>query len=416
MLVSEKYFVLAATLTIIASISFLQSSISAGEATPEMSFEQHLRDLPTQIIAPVAIGTTKYQMFVDTGAGSSALDLSIAKESVTRREGVDLIDPNGGATQAQSVNTLPWRMQSLVMEEPRVTLVDLSGLGSAVGGRILGVLGVPQIQVGKLLLDYDSKLLAIHGGNWRLEGADVIRGQLDDTSEVPTFRAEIEGKKFDLAIDTGDDGSVALDQTTFAGFVKLGVIEPAPIRGRMDVLSGSPGARYGWFLKGELMGRPLRGVTVLAHEGLMGTGAIGLTWLYAFSVEIDFKAKQWRYRKRPNVTPPVSMDLMIGAMFSFDQKGTRITSLRPVVGAAERSGLRVGDVIEECDSLKGAEIDKASLSEVVKSKAGSSVAIKYRRGAEEFSGEIVLPKGISAWDFAGKDTFKGNSDSNGSNP
>jgi len=103
-----------------------------------MSFEQHLRDLPTQIIAPVAIGTTKYQMLVDTGAGSSALDLSIAKESVTRREGVDLIDPNGGATQAQSVNTLPWRMQSLVMEEPRVTLVDLSGLRSGVGGGFLG--------------------------------------------------------------------------------------------------------------------------------------------------------------------------------------------------------------------------------------------------------------------------------------
>jgi len=87
-----------------------------------MSFEQHLRDLPTQIIAPVAIGTTKYQMLVDTGAGSSALDLSIAKESVAPRDACGLERP----------------------EKRR-------------GGRIPGVLGVPQIQVGKLLLDYDSK-------------------------------------------------------------------------------------------------------------------------------------------------------------------------------------------------------------------------------------------------------------------
>jgi len=249
-----------------------------------------------------------------------------------------------------------------------------------------------------------------------LDGADVVSGRLDDTTDVPTFRAEIEGKKFDLMIDTGDNGSVALDPAMFERFVKLGVIEPAPIRGRRDALSGSGGVRYGWFLKGKLMGRPLRGFTVNTREGLIGTGDIGLDWLYGFNVEIDFKAKQWRYRQRSNVTAPVSVDLMVGAMFSFEQKGARIKSLRPVVGAAERSGLRAGDLIEECDSLQGAAIDMASLSEIVKTKAGSSLAIKYRRGEEEFSAKIDLPNAISSWDFQGKDIFKANSDSNDSHP
>jgi hypothetical protein len=336
-------------------------------------------------------------MIIDSGAAFSFLDVSLRK----------LILEEAGNAHLKLYRSLPLQVQSIITPNPQIALVDFRALRRMLGGKLDGLLGVPQLKSGKLLLNYDEGFLEVHTGGWKIDQKEYGEIAFDNSEANPTFVANIEGRPCELLFDTGDDGSISLETSDFAFLVKSGVIELSNVHGRIQDVSGLNKHQQGWFLKGELMGKSLRGISVMSVADASGAGTMGLEWIYGFNTEIDFASHRFRFQNRLKANSPLAFDLMIGAALSYDDNGAQVEALRPGGGAAEAAGLRPGDVVEHFGSLKKAELGRVPIGEVVTANAGKPIPIQFVRKSDgqKVDAMLNLPPPILAWDFAGRDIF-----------
>jgi hypothetical protein len=349
------------------------------------------------ITARVTIGGREHLMCVDTGTDAVCFDPWL--RGLLRGEGREV-----KATLFQGEDTLRGfegpsiKVQGLVLHEPLVVLYDLSEHTQKWGRTLEGIIGMEMLRQGKLLLNFEESVAEVHTGPWRLEAAQGKVIRLDPNSQMPTFAAEISGRFFSCIVDTGYSGCIALPETIFDALVEKGWIEAGKSRWSHSVLDEISG----WFLQGELMGKPLAGVTVkrIAND----SGPVGLQWLRGFNTEIDLNVRTMRASVLKKAPSPVMIDYTLGADLIFEKGGARVDSLLGG-GSAEAAGLAVGDVLVRFGDLEVGKIDYPALASAVRVSAGQAVPVKFLRKSDGVPVEATLKLGplAEAWNFGGRE-------------
>jgi predicted aspartyl protease len=372
----------------------------AAADAPEITIlKQKISRLPSLHTTEALIGGKKRLMLIDTGAEGTVFDSSLADLVGTDSTDVKVRDSRGEKIPLKSHEGSSIEAQSLVIKRPRVIVANLHPISEFFGIKFEGCLGYRDFAAtGKVFIDYDNALLEIHTGDWRLRSPDCHEVALLEERAAPSFQTELIGHPVEFAIDTGYNGTLSLPAAVFEELVTEGAIEISKAGGRTVSLSGSSERRSGWFLKGELMGKKLRGVSVApgADHGL-----IGLTWLCGFNTEIDRAALKFRYQKRANATSPASISMMTGLMIKYGDHGPVVAGLRPGgKGPAEVAGLKVDDRIEKFGPLAAAQMNYDTVGEAVIAAAGKAIDVTYIRGADGKPGiaKIKLPEIKSDWD------------------
>ena len=384
------------------AVSVWLSASLATAREPTVALHIPISSSMPVITADTKIGGSWHVMLVDTGAGASMLDLSLKDLAQIDADQVVITTSSGEELRGNYYVVPTLQVQALTFDDVKVPIVDLESISSLYGFRFAGALGMKELSSGgKISLNYEQGFLDVHQGAWYLESADACEVNLDITQDIPVIHTKIAGHSVEIAIDTGANSCVSLPSYLFERLIKEGFIEVQETSSTSLSLSGSQSNRQGWFMKGELMGRSLAGMSV---DTSPKRGMLGLEWLCGFNVEIDFPDRKLRYQPLPTTKPPISVELMTGAIFSYEAAGARVERLRPGGGAIEAAGVQQGDLIQRFDSLTADKLNIISVSEIVASKENQAIEINYLRKIDGVSvtTQLKLPKTVSAWDFAGK--------------
>lgn len=257
----------------------------------ETYFTEAIPLAPYPIIVNCTIDGTAKKLMLDTGAGYIAMNKEYerGKSSVLGR----------GKSPSGETFTIPTgigptiKIQSLKITKPTCVFPDLTGVTSQLGSQVVGILGMaPHLAQAKLYFDNGKSLLTVHSGDWLIAGSSK-KISLIKSAETPVFPAKICGHDVKLIVDTGSTVGLTLPKEVFDKLVAEGAIKK--LNGGLDAITatGKSQLELGVFLKGKLMGEPLRGVEVLVGRDL---GSIGLPWLKKFNFEIAFSDRVMRYR------------------------------------------------------------------------------------------------------------------------
>ena len=328
------------------------------------------------LVVDVASNGEMLRMQVDTGAETGVLDPSrqaLVKSALGGR-GVTAAD--GGTVQAPVFAAFPMQIQSWTAEIPVVILLEMARFSARNWEKLAGVLGMRDLGIGKVFLNYGEGVFEIHTGDWRLTSPECVSEKLSEDDRVPVLSQSLHNNPISFTIDTGSNECLALSANTFTSLVKEGNVEFAREVEKYTA-SGSTICRQGFFTKGRLMGRDLRGMSVVdgAPEG---KGVLGLLWLCGFNLEIDLPHREVRYVYLTNSPRPADIEKMLGADCLLGAGGLQISILRSG-GSAEKAGLRRNDVLISIGELTGRQLKRDSVAQLLRSKADSKVAVRYRR-------------------------------------
>ena len=370
----------------------------------EIFLRQKIPATASLIVTPGMIGDTQCSFIIDTGAQCTILDQSLMG-LLTGSIGNGWYDDGSGRESPLSFFKIgPMKFQSLKVEKPIVAILDIRSVAKYLHPLVNGVMGLNCLSAGVLTVDNDQSVLEIHAAPWKFKDDSFTEIDLEDYIALPTFATYISDRYGQFLVDTGGLGNVSLERSLFTALVRNGSIEVSESNAHTLGASGAVEVRSGWFIKGELMGKSLVGMAV---QETFGRSSIGIQWLYGFNFELDFKLHRFRYQQRHTVHPPASVYTMLGAVLVFGKAGPEVEKLNQQPnGAAQIAGLNPGDIIEEFGSLKAAEINYASVAELVTAKAGQAIPIQYIRKSdgERTRSTLQLPSLISPWEFAGRET------------
>jgi len=387
---------------LVAAFFIVFCSKGLSEQLDKVLFQQNVPRVPTHIMAEVDLAGRSFLMMLDTGAGLTVFDSSLKNFTGPELEERNLQMPGATDRVVKCYQGPPLKIGALSDDHPKVIVSDLKIVSRLTGRSCVGLLGINVMKRGKILLSYDDRIFKIHVGPWILDRGNFREVELDKESDIPQFNEIVLGHSINFTVDTGSNDCITLISPIFDALVDAGGIELSKLTARPASIGGMRPAKQGWFLKGELMGKSLAGVAVTS---VPGHSMVGLQFLYAFNIEIDYSNRKLRYQLRADVKRPCCMQHMLGAILFFGEDGPFVEKLRPGGGAVENAGIRPGDVIVEFGALKGKEMNETTITETVSDEAGKEIHIRYLRKADgkQVAVQLKLPPVISLWDFGGRD-------------
>ncbi len=388
--------------SVVVTLAGLWHARTIAEEPDKVLFQQHLPKVPAHVMAEVTLLGKPCIMILDTGAGIVTLDKSLTKAILSNigETNVMLAD---GSTQTMTIfEGASLKLDQLSIDRPAITFSDLGRYSLYTGRPLSGVIGMNALSVGKIFMSHDEGIFQVHIGPWKLDKFDCQEIELEKDSPAAVIKTDILGHSAKFTVDTGMDDCIRLEAEVFDALVKEGAIEPAKVNARTLSLTGMTSSTRGWFLKGELMGKKLAGVTVVSNAK---ASILGLAWLYGFNMEIDFTKRKLRYQLRRDAKLPGSVAMTLGAILLYEGSGAQIERLRPSGGAAEDAGLKPGDVIEKFGDIKAGAMNAAVMGEAVADAAGKEVAVRFLRKSdgERVNTKLKLPPNISEWNFSGRE-------------
>lgn len=304
-------------------------TIEGGAASTALAFELVNHHLYAEVWLA---GKGPYRMLLDP-AGPNRLAPEIAK-------GLEL-ERRGEAAVAEL------RLGKASLPGQVFTLAPMAELRAAEGLEVAGTLGAEVLQRFALTLDYAQRRLTLTLPERFAAPAKVKALPLTFSGALPVVRAELDGRKLELAIDPGSHSSLtlsaaapvanapAVDATTgwsFEGAVKSHVARGGTLRlGRFEV-------------SGFLVETPLAPPVAAAAKA--PAGRIGNGVLKRFTVTLDYGAKKLYLQPNEGALLDREDFDRSGLWLAQHERGFLVTDVIASSPAAE-SGLKVGDLIRE---------------------------------------------------------------------
>lgn len=376
-----------------------------AEEQDKVIFQQRMPRVPVHVFTEVTLAGKANVMMLDTGAEIVGLDLTWTDSIRSEIGEQNIRGGDGNVASMKLYNGPPLKMGELSVERTTVVLSDMRMVSLLTGRRVTGVVGMKVLGLGKIFISYDDGIFTVHRGSWKLNTPDCHEIELEKESNAPVFKTEILGRPVRFLVDTGFDHPINLETGVFNALVKEESIEVAKPGGHSLSVGGARTMTHGWFLKGELMGKSLAGVSVASTPEV---SIVGLEWLYGFNTEIDMKAHKLRYQPRRDAILPGNPQMMLGAILLYDENGALIAQMRPGGGALADAGLESGDTVEKFGNLEALEMNAATLGETVADATGKEVAVRFLRKSDgkHVSTKLKVPPNISDWNFSGRAVLK----------
>jgi hypothetical protein len=362
-------------------------------------FQQSIAPYPLPLLVAVELGTTQARAVLDTGATDTILDLSLKGLTSGKLGTPNMVDADGINKPVEVFRGPDLTIQTFYRSTPHVVLADLGMLPRSLGVPVRMILGMSDVSAGILLIDRETHFAVLHHGQWRLHASTAKEIPLVKERRTPYLEAVFGGKPCQVLVDTGYSACISLEESIFEALVASGDIERT-MRGSVgQAMFGGPKetkGKSGTFLKGEFMGKSLVGVSVSSTGG---SNKLGLEWLHAFSIEIDFANRKMRYKYLPDAEAPVNIHRMLGAAIFFNNREPVVAHLKPEGGAAREAGIEVGDKVERLGEVPKEALTVVTIYQEIQKNAGKDLTIALRRGAGGETREVTvkLPKLMSPW-------------------
>lgn len=306
----------------------------ADEAAVEHNAAAAEITLPTSrcgdlfIVAVTFDGTGPRELLLDTGFPRTQLAPALARELGARRS-VQRMSVGG----LQASGRIP------------VDVSDMDAVGLALGRPIDGILGYDLFADLLLTLDFPGGIVRVARGALAADSAGVVpmRG-----SARPTVRAEAAGRRFDLVIDSGFSGSVALAEV--AGLPLVDSLRLVGARVRVDGVSARRAARLDGSLSfgAFVLHRPI-------VDEAVGRNLLGISTMRHFVVTLDARGGRARFTPVRESGREVLAPPRIGSGMVLRPHAAYLEVVDVIAGsAAADAGVRPGDRVLTVDGMPAA--------------------------------------------------------------
>jgi hypothetical protein len=163
--------------------------------------------IDNRVFVPVLVNGRPYSFVVDTGA-VNALSAKAAKElGLAVTGGRASTGANAGSLPSGTTTVHEFRLGANVLHDAPFLVADFSELAAHIGFRSFdGIVGYEALEKHRVAFDYARSLLTFDAD--RAPGAHVLPMRM--WGNVPVVTAQIDGRKGEMLLDTGDRSSVTL--------------------------------------------------------------------------------------------------------------------------------------------------------------------------------------------------------------
>jgi predicted aspartyl protease len=328
------------------------------------------------VILRGSINSSKPLDFIlDTGASTSVINDSRAKELGLKLEGKTDANTQGGSIEASFVKGVSLNLSGVEFPEMTLAAIRLSGLEAGLGRKVDGILGYEVFNRFVVEIDYVSRVVTFHepkGYKYLGPGVTIPISVEDNT---PFIVGRITGPKLingNFLVDTGAPGILSIAGPFSAQHKLLDSVPRTISITSGALLAGRSSGRIGRlndFRMGSLaIKKPLANFSqdTAGSEGDEASteygGLIGGEILRRFKLILDYSRKQIILEPNRGLSEPYEFDMsgMSLAAASEDFKTVRVRALIENSPATE-AGLRVGDIITAID---GKSIAKLTLDQI----------------------------------------------------
>ncbi len=153
-------------------------------------------------------GQGPYSFILDTGAGGSVIDKTVAEKLNLLVIGTDSVStPGGEGFEADIVKADSMLFGDALLTDVGLTILDLSG-AFVMGASMAGILSYRHFSNVLLTIDYESESISFEPGELNIEEPNTIQYRYSE--EIIEIIVKINGKNYPLYLDTGSPGVMTL--------------------------------------------------------------------------------------------------------------------------------------------------------------------------------------------------------------
>ena len=377
-------------LVLLTVLSFFElkaqnSSVLLSESTFQSDFNL--------IFLPITIEGNDMYMILDTGAGFSVLDESVAKQLNLLIENERLMERPGGQVRLGFIKNVSFTLGKHADQMPIVTAnLKEGGFNTYIGRSCAGILGFDFIQKYAFEIDYSNskiKLFSPEGFNTKdgtkeslsiLEGMPVIKGAIKHNEKSITGN---------WLIDTGSLMSLGLNENFYKKHLADSI---SPIKSLAVGFGGNtPGKMYrldsfkisDFTFNTIISGHAEDGINDESFDGVIG-GEL----LSRFKVIINYKNNELRLKPNKNYDKPIRWDLS-GMLLVHNEKGVEVLFVYKD-SPAFKKGIKPGDIIQRIDGMNAADIGLPNIWSKFHYNVGEEIVLEIKREGNIINTSIVL--------------------------
>ena len=340
---------------------------------------------------PAQIAGKPAYLIFDTGSSVSALD----KKGFLSQLGSPIAEVRSSSIVGLANLNLYRSPEILVgdvaLAADRVAAVDLSTVKAISGSECDGILGADFDRGRVVSINFDDRVLKISDTPDVGQGSPAVCLPLKSIGNGNVaVDAMVDGVPVTFMIDTGDNGSISLNQEDWARIVaSRGDVETHTLLA--TPISGAPVETSGARIADLTIGpNHYKGFVATALQNSRGLSSLGLRFLRQHVVDFDFQRQKLFLRR----------GAAYGEREAFDMSGLHLVRLQgaTVVYAvdsgspAESAGIKPGDTIEQVNEVSADKLSLRDIRRVLKSNDGVTVLLKVRRGKEIAEDRLRLRK------------------------
>ena len=361
---------LLAALTLCADRGFAQDDNAVLRfTTAENSTKLHFEVADNLILVRASLNGSAPEWFIfDTGAESSVVNQTFAKQIGLRSEGTTVGNGATGSATAGIIKGVTLRLGDLEAKNLTVYALSIGSFEPILGSRISGIIGNDVI--GKVVadIDYIEGILTLYSQDAFKpdSGAEVVPILIEGnvpfvkTMVTPVGRKPVAAK---LEIDTGSTGAVLFNSPFVRKHQLIGSL-PRSMERKTGGVGGTTKAIVGRAASVQLGGSTISEPIAVLYIGNKGEnasdeydGLLGGAIFRRFRMAVDLAGKRLFLQPTASVNDPFETDMSGLELLANGKEltGLLVDDVKPGSTAA-RAGVRGGDLITSINGRPASDI------------------------------------------------------------
>lgn len=348
------------------------------------------------IFVPIQIAGKTFSMILDTGAGFSILDETVAKSLGLELKNQRTIQRPGGQVRLSRIQNLSFKINDFetTMNIASANLTE-GGFNDYIGRNCAGILGYDFIRNYAFEIDYFNKLLAMYKANSYTYQGNGKAINMKLKKGMPVIPASIllgnQLLKGDWLIDTGSLMSLGLNESYYDKYQLKDKVNNIPSIA-VGFGGSTPGQMYklrglsllGFQLKNIIAGHAKDGINEAEFDGVIGGEVFS-----RFTLVINYATQKAYLEPNDRFGLPVRWDLSGLQMAVRGEDGFEVLHVYKD-SPAHKAGIAKGDIITHIDQIPVKKLGLPLVWQMLRSSEGRLINITYEHKGATKKASIQL--------------------------